>query len=122
MLFCHCIFSPISIAITSLGEERANLCAFSTLNLFDLRLFGFVLFPLPFGVWMGWACDCGTPWTFLSFYGSTLRKVKARFFLDIISEKYHLNYFVSLHHLALGIPDHFDLISDPYRDSYFGCS
>ena len=59
----------------------------------------------------------------LTFYGSTPRKkVKARFFLDIISEKYHFNYFVSLHHLVLGIPDHFDLISDPYRDSYFGCS
>ena len=32
-------FSPFSIAITSLGEERANLSAFRT---FDLRLFGFV--------------------------------------------------------------------------------
>ena len=41
---CHFVlvfFSPFSIAITSLGEERANL-----------RLRAAV-------------CDCGTPWTFL---------------------------------------------------------
>ena len=45
MLFCSCVvvfFSPFSIAITSLGEEKANLSAF--LRLFDLRLFGFVYF------------------------------------------------------------------------------
>ena len=46
---CHFVlvfFSPFSIAITSLGEERANLSAFRT----------FVLicrFPLPLGVWEG---------------------------------------------------------------------
>ena len=28
MLFCSCVFGPLSIAITSLGEERANLSAF----------------------------------------------------------------------------------------------
>ena len=28
VLFCFCIFSPFSIAITSLGEERANLNVF----------------------------------------------------------------------------------------------
>ena len=41
---CHLVlvfFSPFSIAITSLGEERANLSAF---RLFDLCLFGFVGF------------------------------------------------------------------------------
>ena len=26
--FCSCVFSPFSIAITSLGEERAKLSAF----------------------------------------------------------------------------------------------
>ena len=42
---CHFVlvfFSPFSIAITSLGEERANLSAF--VRLFDLCLFGFVGF------------------------------------------------------------------------------
>ena len=64
---CHFVFeffSPFSIAITSLGEERANLSAFRM----------FVRFVL---VWIcrksssSWGlgraafCDCGTPWTFL---------------------------------------------------------
>ena len=80
LTLCHIVlvfFSPSSIAITSLGEERANLSAFRMLVRFVLvwicRL------PLPFGVWEGlWFvivalpglfsyifCDCVTPWTFL---------------------------------------------------------
>ena len=45
LAWCYFIlmfFSPLSIAITSLGEERADLNAFRTF--FDLRLFGFVCF------------------------------------------------------------------------------
>ena len=44
-------FSPLSIAITSLGEERANLSAFRTFVRFALVWFR--LFPLPLGVWEG---------------------------------------------------------------------
>ena len=44
-----CFFSPFSIAITSLGEERANLSAFRTFVLFVLVC----RFPLPLGVWEG---------------------------------------------------------------------
>ena len=44
-----CFFSPFSIAITSLGEERANLSAFRTFVRFVLVWF--CLFPLPLGVW-----------------------------------------------------------------------
>ena len=56
--------SPLRIAITSLGEERANLSAFRTFVRF--ALVWFCLFPLPLGVLEGLrACDCGTPWTFL---------------------------------------------------------
>ena len=51
MLFCSCIFSPFSIAITSFGEERANLSAFCTFVRFVLVWF--CLFPLPLGVWEG---------------------------------------------------------------------
>ena len=48
LLFCSCVFfSPFSIAITSLGEERANLSAFCTFVRFALSWF--YLFPL--GVW-----------------------------------------------------------------------
>ena len=44
-------FSPLSIAITSLGEERADLSAFRTFVRFA-RVW-FCLFPLPLGVWGG---------------------------------------------------------------------
>ena len=44
-------FSPFSIAITSLGEERANLSAFRTFVRF--AFVWFCLFPLPLGVWEG---------------------------------------------------------------------
>ena len=44
-------FSPFSIAITLLGEERANLSAFRTFVRF--ALVWFCLFPLPLGVWEG---------------------------------------------------------------------
>ena len=45
-----CVFSPFSIAITSLGEERANLSAFRT---FDRFVVWICRFPLPLGVWEG---------------------------------------------------------------------
>ena len=44
-------FSPFSIAITSLGEERANPSAFRTFDRF--ALVWFCRFPLPLGVWEG---------------------------------------------------------------------
>ena len=45
------LFSPVSIAITSLGEERANLGVFRSFVQF--ALVWFCLFPLPLGVWEG---------------------------------------------------------------------
>ena len=51
---CHFVlvfFSPFSIAITSLGEERANLSAFRTFVRFVLVWI--CRFPLPIGVWEG---------------------------------------------------------------------
>ena len=47
--FVLVFFSPFSIAITSLGEERANLSAFRMFDRF--ALVWFCLFPLPLGVW-----------------------------------------------------------------------
>ena len=46
--FVPVFFSPLSIAITSLREERANLSAFRTSVRF--ALVRFCLFPLPLGV------------------------------------------------------------------------
>ena len=52
MLFGSCVFfSPFSIAITSLGEERANLSVFRTFVRF--MLVWFYRFSLPLGVWDG---------------------------------------------------------------------
>ena len=60
---CHfalVFFSPSSIAITLLGEDRANLSAFRMVcACLDL--------PVSSSSWgLGRAavCDCGTPWTF----------------------------------------------------------
>ena len=44
-------FSPFSIAISSLGEERANLSAFRTFV--HYALVWFCLFSLPLGIWEG---------------------------------------------------------------------
>ena len=49
--FVLVFFSPFSIAITSLGEERVNLRAFRTFVRFALVCF--CLFPFPLGVWEG---------------------------------------------------------------------
>ena len=46
-----CFFSPFNIAITSLGEERANLSTFRTFVRF--ALVWFCLLPLPLGIWEG---------------------------------------------------------------------
>ena len=51
---CHFVlvfFSPFSIAITLLGEERANLSAFRTFVRFVLVLI--CRCPLPLGFWEG---------------------------------------------------------------------
>ena len=71
--FVLVFFSPSSIAITSLGEERANPSAFRTFVRFVLVWISW--FPLPLGVWEGLRFvivalpglfSCGTPWTFRS--------------------------------------------------------
>ena len=49
--FVLVLFIPFSIAITSLGEERANLSAFRTFVRFVLVWI--CRFPLPLGVWEG---------------------------------------------------------------------
>ena len=62
VLFCSCVFSHFTIAITSLGEERANLSAFSYVCSICACL---VLSVSSFYWCLGRTADCGTPWTFL---------------------------------------------------------
>ena len=54
LILCHFVlvfFSPFSIAITLLGEERANLSAF---RMFDRFVLVWICrFPLPLDVWEG---------------------------------------------------------------------
>ena len=70
-------FSPFSIAITSLGEERANLSAFRTFVRFVLFFFFFFFFFLLLFWFLSVSssslclkratvCDCGTPSGLLS--------------------------------------------------------
>ena len=69
--FVLVFFSPFSIAITPLGEERANLSAFWYVCSICVCL---VLSVSSSSSYLGWAaaCDCGTPWTFLlPFYRLT---------------------------------------------------
>ena len=76
---CHFVlvfFSPFSIAITSLGEERANLGAFSYVSVcacLDLSVssssWGRGGGGGEGGGEVGAAvCGCGTPWTFFLSY------------------------------------------------------
>ena len=65
--FVLVFFSPFSIAITSLGEERANLSAFRTFVRF--ALVWFCLFPLPLGVSVGlWFVVVVLPGLFSYFF------------------------------------------------------
>ena len=72
MYFAWCylvlvVFSHLSIAITSLWEERANLSAFRTFVRFVCLVFSVSSFSRYLG--RAAACYCGTPWTFsLPFY------------------------------------------------------
>ena len=62
--FILVFFSPFSIAITSLGEERANLNAFCT---FVRSIYARLVLSVSSSSWcLGRAavCDYGTPWTF----------------------------------------------------------
>ena len=60
VVFFLVFFSPFSIAITSLEEERANLSAF--------RTFVRSVSSSSWGLGRAAVCDCGTPWTFLLLF------------------------------------------------------
>ena len=64
LAFCYFVFlffSPLSIAITSLGEERANLCFLYLCSICSYM----VLSTFSWCLGKAAACDCDTSWTFL---------------------------------------------------------
>ena len=72
VLFWSCVFSTLSIAITSLREDWANLIAFRTFVRFVLVWF-YRFFSSSWCLERAAVCDCGPPWTFLlSFFVSYL--------------------------------------------------
>ena len=69
--FVLMLFSPFSILITSLGEERANLSAFRTFVRVALVWFWSCLFSLPLGVWEGlWLVSVALPALFSYLFRS----------------------------------------------------
>ena len=66
VIFFLC-FQSFSIAITSVGEERANLSAFCTFVRFALVWF-LIVSSSSWCLGRAAVCDCGTPWTFLLSY------------------------------------------------------
>ena len=105
---CHFVlvfFSPFSIAITSLGEERANLSAFRTFVRFVLVWI--CLFPLPLGVWEGLRfVIVALPWLFsylfLGYKNSDSRQIVMRYqvLCPLLAEK-ELLYIAEPYHVPL---------------------
>ena len=58
--FCSCVFSPFSIAITSLGKERELLLVLFVL-LFDLCCLDLSVSSSSWYLGRAAVCDCGTP-------------------------------------------------------------
>ena len=73
--FVLVFFSPFSIAITSLGEEK-ELILVRFVRLFNLRLFGFVSFLFFLVSGKGWACDCGFSGLFSFFFFMLLLSIQ----------------------------------------------
>ena len=61
--FVLVFFSPFSIAITSLEEERTNLSAFRTFVRYVVVWF--CVFSSSLCLGRAAVCDCGVSWTFL---------------------------------------------------------
>ena len=79
VLFCSCVFQSPSIAITLLGEERANFSAFRTFVRF--LFVWFCRFPLPLGkgLWFWHSLDF-----FLTLFSIILRSTSQNHPFNII--------------------------------------
>ena len=87
LVLCYFVlvfFSPFSIAITSLGEERANLSAFRTFVGFVFVWF--CLFSPLLGVWEGLRCVIVTLPGLFSYLFFNLKNSVRQFNLNCITE------------------------------------
>ena len=83
------LFSPFSIAITSLGEERANLSAFRTFVRFVLVWI--CRFPLPLWVWEGlWLVIVALPGLFSYLFLKITAAVLKNIFASSLEQKSQL--------------------------------
>ena len=84
VLFCSCVFQSFSIAITSLGEERANLSVFRKFVRFVLVWF--CRFHLPLGVWDGlWFVIVALPGLFSLTFFFAMYGIASSFYKTIMS-------------------------------------
>ena len=92
LTLCHFVFfSPFSIAITSLGEEKANLSAFRTFDRFVLVWI--CRFPLPLGVWeVLWIVIVALPGLF-SYLFYTLLSLRLSILGTIVSRRHAETFF-----------------------------
>ena len=90
--FVLVFFSPFSIAITSLGEGRANLCAFRTFVRFVLVWF--YRFPLPLGVWKGLRFVIVSLSGLFSYFFSLFFRENTSPAIKLISLKFDFVHFV----------------------------
>ena len=92
--FVLVFFSPFSIAITSLGEERANLSAFRMFVRF--ALVWFCLFPLPLGVWEGLRFVIVAPRGLFSYLFFSFVSLNQREKIHLYLSFYRLEYVISI--------------------------
>ena len=94
--FVLVFLSPFSIAITSLGEERARILVLFV-RLFDLRLFGFVCFLFLFVSGKFCDFDCGIPWLFLFPFYCLISNQNKVFTLHFVSFFMDRHFNISEH-------------------------
>ena len=93
LTLCHfdlVFFSPFSIAITPLGEERAHLSAFRTFDRFVLVWI--CQFPLPFDVWEGLRFVILALSGLLSF---SANEIDVNIFMVILKEKFRCEKYIA---------------------------
>ena len=88
--FVLVFLSPFSIAITLLGEERANLSAFYICSICACLVLS-VFFSSSWCLGRAVVCECGTLWTFLLPFFGIILKVNTKpssslFFINIFRE------------------------------------